>query len=133
MSARKIVRTVTAALAAALFPFSAAALDPPAALDAVVGIEGVRAEGDAIAATLENRGARELRDVRLLVQWVYDWPDEFHPGDASLGRAWVHVVPGPIAPGGREPFVFHPPGGLPSGPGRFEARAQVLGFTEVGE
>jgi hypothetical protein len=98
-----------------------------------VAVEDVRAADGAIEARLTNRSPRELRDLRVQIEYVYHWPDEMHPGDESPGRAWSHVVAGPLAPGASERIVFHPPGGLPTAPGRFEPRVQVLGFTEVGE
>jgi hypothetical protein len=110
----------------------AAAVEPQSEVDAVVSVDGVRAEGCVIEATLHNRGSRELRDVRLLVECVYHWPDERHPGDESPGRAWTHVVPGPIPPGASETLRSAPPGVAPTAPGAFEPRVRVLGFTERG-
>jgi hypothetical protein len=109
----------------------AAALDDPAAVDARIAVRDVRVRDGAIEATLVNRGPREIRDVRLLVDYVYHWPDEMHPGDESPGRAWPHVVPGPIPPGASQPVRFEPPGGLPTAPGLFSPEIQVLGFREV--
>jgi hypothetical protein len=123
------------ALAAAALALSAAApaLDVPADVEAAVAVSDVRVADGAIEARIANRGARELRDVRLQIEYVYLWPDEMHPGDESPGRAWSHVVPGPLAPGASERILFRPPGGLPTAPGRFEPRVEVLGFREVGE
>lgn len=124
-----------AALGAALLSAGAPAraVDAAADVDARVALSEVRADGDAIEGRLTNRGPHELRDVRLLLTYTYHWPDEVHPGDESPGHAWVHVVPGPLIPGASETFRFAPPGGLPTGEGRFEPGGQVLGFTEVGE
>jgi hypothetical protein len=119
-------------LAALLAGAPAAAVDDPAEVDARTSVGDLRVTGDAIEARLTNRGPHELRDVRVLVTYTHHWPDEMHPGDESPGHAWVHVVPGPLIPGQTETFRFAPPGGLPTGPGRFEPGAKVLGFTEVG-
>ena len=107
-----------------------AALDEPENVDLVVDVSEVRAAGGAIEATLTNRSPRPIRDVRLLIEYVYHWPDEMHPGDESPGRSWPHLFPGPIAPGASAPLRFEPPGGLPTAPGRFEPRLKLLGFTE---
>ena len=123
------------ALAAALTLAGSArapAVEPQSEVDAVVSVDGVRAEGCTIEATLRNRGPRELRDVRLLIECIYHWPDEHHPDDESPGRSWTHVVPGPIAPGASETVRSTPPGGLPTAPGAFEPRVRVLGFRERG-
>jgi hypothetical protein len=127
------LRALAGAAGLALAAAAAAALDPPEAVDAAVAVSDVRVAGDAIAATLTNRSGRTLSDVRLLVEYVYHWPAEMKPGEDSPGRAWPHVVPGPIAPGASEPLRFEPPGGLPTGPGTFEPRVQVLGFIETGK
>jgi hypothetical protein len=111
----------------------AAAVEPQSDVDLVVSVEDVRADGcSAVEATLRNHGTRELRDVRLAIECIYHWPDEHHPGDENPGRAWTHVVPGPIAPGARESVRSAPPGAAPSAPGRFEPRVRVLGFQEAG-
>jgi hypothetical protein len=122
-------------LACAALVFSrAAALDAPTELDLVVTVSDVSVGDGAIEALLTNHGLRELHDLRLQIEYVYHWPDEMHPGDESPGRAWSHVLPGPLAPGASERLVFHPPGGLPTAPGgRFEPKVTVVGFTEVGE
>jgi hypothetical protein len=116
-------------VACGLAALPAAAVDEPGAVDAVVAVADVHAGSGVIEATLTNRGDRALRDVRLLIEYVYHWPDEMHPGDDSPGAAWSHVVPGPIAPGASEKLRFAPPGGLPTAPGRFEPRIKVLGFV----
>jgi hypothetical protein len=127
-------RSASAFLAAALaFSAPAAAVDSPAEVEAALAVSDVRSDGGAIEARLTNRSRHELRDIRLLLEYVYHWPDELHPGDESPGRAWPHVVPGPFAPGASETLRFVPPAGLPSALGRFEPRVRVLGFTAVGE
>jgi hypothetical protein len=118
-------------LAALLASAPAAAVDDPAVIDARTSVADVRVDGGAIEGRLTNRGPHELRDVRVLVTYTHHWPDEMHPGDDSPSNAWVHVVPGPLIPGETETFRFAPPGGLPTGPGRFEPGAKVLGFTET--
>jgi hypothetical protein len=110
----------------------ALALDAASDVDARAALSEIRVDGDAIEARLTNRGPHELRDVRVLLTYTYHWPDETDPGDESPGHAWVHVVPGPLIPGASETLRFAPPGGLPTGEGRFEPGGQVLGFTEVG-
>ena len=124
---------LAAALAAGVAPArGASAVDTPSEVESSVSVGDVAVSEGRIEATLTNRGAHELRNVRVLISYVYHWPEEHHPGDDSPGHAWTHVVPGPLAPGASAPLSFAPPGGLPEGPGQFEPRVQVLGFTEVG-
>jgi hypothetical protein len=121
------------ALALVALGSGAETLGGPEAVDRVVTVSDVRAADGAVEATLHNRGSAALRDVRLLIDSAYDWPEERQPGATSPGRAWVHVVPGPIAPGGTLAVRFVPPDGLPSGPGAFRTSVKVLGFTAVGD
>ena len=110
---------------------AARAVDVPAAVDEAVEVADVRIADRAVEATLRNRSAHALRNVRLMVDLVYHWPNETHPGDVSPGTAFVHVVAGPIAPGASELVRAVPPGGYPDAPGTFEPRVKVLGFVEA--
>jgi len=123
------MRAAIPLLACLVLASAAAAIDSPGEADASVAVRDVREVDGAIVATIRNQSAREISDVRLLIEYVYHWPDETQPGDESPGRAWSHVVPGPIAPGASAPLRFIPPGGLPTAPGRFDPRIEVLGFT----
>ena len=40
-----------------------------------------------VSGELVNRSARQLRDVQLLIRYVWLWNDEFHPGQDELGEA----------------------------------------------
>jgi hypothetical protein len=123
------MRAAIPLLACLALASAAAAIDSPAEVDASVAVRDVREADGAIEATISNRSPHEISDVRLLIDYIYHWPDETHPGDESPGRAWSHVVPGPIAPGASAPLRFTPPGGLPTAPGRFTPQIEVLGFT----
>lgn len=94
------------------------------------------AEG--ISGIVVSRVPRELREVRILVQLVYHWPDEMHPGPDSPSAAAVVTVEGPIPPGGSAPFearlAVRPDvaAGPATGGSDFEVRAAILGWSEVG-
>lgn len=94
------------------------------------------AEG--VSGVVVNRGPLELRRVRVLVQLVYHWPDEMHPGAESPSDAAVVTVDGPIPPGGAASFraTLGPRPDVAAGPvgqaAEFELRGAVLGWKEVG-
>lgn len=104
------------------------AIDPPEVVDATVSVSDVRTRDGGIEAVLTNRGDSELRDIRLLIDYVYHWPMERSPGDVSPGKSWPHVVPGPIPPGASQTIRFVPPEGLPTAPGTFSPDVKVLAF-----
>jgi hypothetical protein len=87
-----------------------------------------------IAATLSNRSAAEIRDVRVLIDVPFLWKDELHPGDESPGRSVVWTVRGPIAPRGELAFEFTPEPPLAARPdGRFgDPNVHVLGYESIG-
>ncbi len=97
--------------------------------------ENVSAHAGTVRGRLHNRGAHEVRDVRLLVQLVYRWPDEYHPGAVNPSRAVLVGVPGPIPPGEAAPFrveLSATPDVAAGPPGSgFEVRAAVMGWTEA--
>jgi hypothetical protein len=107
----------------------------PQGVTSLVELEGVKflKTDQEISGIVHNRGDQELRDVRLLIRYSYQWPNEYKPGDASPSRAVFYTVPGAIPPGGRVEFRYRPtPGDLPPTPAAFDARVEVVGFLEVG-
>jgi len=107
----------------------------PQGVASLVELENVNfAKSDQeISGIVHNRGDQELRDVRLLIRYSYQWPNEYKPGDASPSRAVFYTVPGAIPPGGRLEFRYRPaPGDLPPTPAEFDTRVEVVGFLEVG-
>lgn len=105
---------------------------------ATIEVRDLTRTGDGVAGLVVNLSPREVRSVRVLVQLVYHWPDEMHPGPRSPSAAAVVVVDGPIPPGGSTAFRATL-GGRPdvaAGPGDqqadFEPRASLLGWKEVG-
>ena len=104
-----------------------------------IEVRDLRRTAEGISGVAVNRGRLELRKIRILVQLLYHWPDEMHPGPVSPSDATIVTIEGPVSPGEAAPFV----GTLPTrpdvaaGPTRpeesaFELRAAVLGWSEVG-
>jgi hypothetical protein len=106
-----------------------AVLSPAGAEQSVAAAE-IGAEGGQVSGQIENRTGHEVRAVRLLIQQVYRWPNEFQPGGENPSRAASVRVEGPIAPGATLRFS-HDLGPLPELPGTFETRVDVMGFEEI--
>ena len=106
---------------------------------AAIEVRDLTRTEDGVSGVIVNLVPRELRDVRVLVQLVYHWPDEMHPGPESPSDAAVVTLAGPIPPGGSTPFrvAVGPRPDVAAGPDEpktdFEIRASVIGWSEVGE
>ncbi len=97
-----------------------------------LAVSDVRSHDGAVSGTIFNRSSEPVRDVRLLIDHVWLWNNERHPGEVSPGRTDVYTVRGEIAPGGSLPFTFEGPALPDRGGGHFETHVQVTEFTQVG-
>ena len=100
----------------------------------VVTVGAVTRRGNSVVGTLTNRGADEIRDLRLLIEIPFLWANEVKPGDESPGRSTVLTVKGPLAPHGTLAFEFAPNPPLPErSDGRFgDPQVRVRGFNSIG-
>jgi hypothetical protein len=125
------------ALAVAFGPFlvasHAAANEPRIVPESRVDLQihDVQPQGDAVTARITNPTDREARDVRLLVQRVYRWPNEFHPTSSSPSAATVQPLGMSVPPGSTVEFRGSLPGASAKG-GSFDTRVEVLGYELVG-
>src|SRR5215510_12038530 len=76
------------------------ALDARSA-DAQIELRDVSANGGSVSGAIENHGSLPVKDVTLLVQHHYRWPNEYKPGAANPGSAEKFIVSDTIPPGGR--------------------------------
>jgi hypothetical protein len=103
----------------------------PAEIDRFTEVESVRHDAAGrVTGLVRNTSDDTLRDVRVLIQLVYHWPNEMHPGAESPSDAVVAEIAGPLEPGETAQFDATLPTGAPRGD--FEPRVKVLGFTAVG-
>jgi hypothetical protein len=134
MRAVRILAFAVAASAASAWPAATSRasdrITTPAEIERATQIESVRNEAGHVTGVLRNRSSDTLRDVRVLVQLVYHWPNEMHPGEPSPSNAVVAQIPGPLEPGQVARFDAALP--TESAPGVYEPQAQVLGFTTIG-
>ena len=73
-----------------------------------------------------------MRDVQLLIRYVWLWKNEFHPGEDDPGLSVYHTVEGELPPGKSKPITYQPSPPLPArADGYFEAIVSVAGFTEI--
>jgi hypothetical protein len=98
-----------------------------------VEIRDVRAHDDGtVTGTIVNRSQARLRDVRLMVRYLWLWDNEFHPGNDDRSRADYVSVPDEIPPGGRGEFTYRPATPIAGGRGgHFETDVRVASVVEV--
>jgi len=98
----------------------------------LVTVEEVALEGNHVSGVIINRGADPIRNVRLLIDHVYSWPNEYRPGAQSPSEAEDYVVEGEIPAGGQKAFsaTIRRPSPPESG-GKFVTKAYVVSFTEI--
>jgi len=98
----------------------------------VVVVENVTVKDGVVSGEVLNKSSGLLRDVQLLIRYVWLWKDEMRPGKDDPGMAVYSTLEKEIPPGGRAPFTYRPSPPLPSrSDGRFETTVSVAGFTEV--
>lgn len=85
-----------------------------------------------VSGTVVNKSAATVRGVELLLQQVWLWNDERHPGTDSPGRALPFTLRADVAPNASAPFTFQTPPLAQRSDGRFVTTMDVTGFTEVG-
>lgn len=95
-------------------------------------VTDVRSHDGAISGVVVNKSAAAVRDVKLLIDDVWHWKNERHPGDASPGTAEFFTVPGEIPPGASQSFSYQGHRLPDRADGYFETQVSVDSFTEVG-
>lgn len=99
-----------------------------------VVVTGAKMEKGELSGTLVNRSPRPIRDVELLVNHVWLWQNERHPGEDNPGRSDYYTVHREIPPNGSVTFTYRPTPPLPQrADGRFDTSVQIVGLVEVGE
>lgn len=98
----------------------------------VVVMRNVTVKDGEVSGELVNKSSHPVRDVQLLIRYIWQWKNEFRPGKDELGMAAYYTVDKEISAGGSVPFNYKPASPLPSRPdGFFETTVSVAGFAEV--
>ena len=130
MAALAVFLSLAVALGSALAAADGVLEDGKSA--AVVSVASLKVEDGVVSGELVNRSKWPLREVQLLIRYIWQWKSEFKPGEDVQGRAVYYTVEKEIAPGGKVDFTYRPASPLPSGPdGYFETTVTIAGFSEV--
>jgi hypothetical protein len=86
----------------------------------------------AVSGTLVNGLSDVIRDVRLLVNYVWIWQDERNPGEDSPGRSSYHSISGDVPAFGTLDFTYVPSSRLPDRTdGNFVPSIEVASYTRI--
>jgi hypothetical protein len=95
-------------------------------------LENVTAQDGVVSGEIRNNSANVVRDVQLLIRYVWLWKNEFHPGKDDPSRSDFYNVSGEIPPRGTTRFQYTPSSPLPKrADGHFMIGVSVAGFTQV--
>ncbi|MGZ8464021.1 MAG: hypothetical protein ACXWXT_00610 [Candidatus Binatia bacterium] len=98
----------------------------------VLPIEKIAVANGTVSGEIHNRGPYSVREVELLIRYIWLWDNEPNPGKIDPGTSTYHALTTEIRAGGNLPFTFTPSPPLPkvSG-GRYEISVTVSGFAQV--
>ena len=111
---------------------SAQTIRDRAASERIVSVEKLSVTDASVSGEVMNHSRNAVRDVQLLIRYVWLWDNETKPGRNDPSVSFYYNLPAEIPPGGRAPFTFKPspPLAQTSG-GHFEILASIAGFSEV--
>jgi hypothetical protein len=98
----------------------------------IVSVEKVSTTDGSVSGEVINHSKNTLRDVQLLIRYIWLWDNETKPGKNDPSTSYYYNLPGEIPPGGRATFTFKPSQPLAEASGgHFETSASIGGFSEV--
>jgi hypothetical protein len=104
----------------------------PQAASRLVVVEKLTVNDGRVSGEIRNDSKNLVRDVQLLIRYVWLWKDEFHPGKDDPSQSVYYAAPAEIPPGGTSPFQYAPSSPLPKrDDGTFVVRVSVAGYSEV--
>ena len=102
-----------------------------------VTVNNVIIRNGVVSGEIVNHSNQEVRDVELYIRHVWQWKNEFQPGNDDPGMASYYRVDKRILPGETVPFTLREgstreTSALPARlDGQFETVVSVAGFTEI--
>jgi hypothetical protein len=113
-------------------PAKAESFLPAPEASQIVAVRNVTVQNDVVSGEVINMSARPLQEVQLLVRRIWDWENEFRPGNDNPGTAEYYTVGGVILPGKHAPFTYKLTSGTPPrSDGHLETVVSVTGFSEI--
>ena len=99
----------------------------------LVTVTEVQVQNGKVSGVLVNNSHHPIRDVALVIDHVWLWSDERHPGEDSPGRTAYYTAHHEIPANASAPFTYEPVPPLPQRTdGHFETSVAVVGLVEVG-
>lgn len=99
---------------------------PQSQLARDVVVRDVEARGGTVSGTVVNTSGKVLKDVRLMIDHMWLWENEYHPGTNDPSRVEYFTIREEIPPGGQARFTFRSEAPLPEARGgHFETLVRV--------
>ena len=106
----------------------------PASEASKVVVRDATVQDQMVSGEVLNLSFHRVRDVELLIRYIWHWNNEFRPGENPPGFGDYLTVKTEIPPGSSERFTYRLSSSLPARPeGYFETVVTVAGFTEIKE
>ena len=106
----------------------------PAPEASKVVVRDATVQDQMISGEVLNLSFHRVRDVELLIRYIWHWHNEFRPGENPPGFGDYLTVRAEIPAGSSERFTYRLPSSLPARPdGYFVTVVTVAGFTEIVE
>ena len=95
-------------------------------------VSNLNVQDGGVTGELRNNSANAVRDVQLLIRYVWLWKNEFHPGSDDPSRSVYYNMPGELPAHGTTRFQYAATPPLPERTdGSFTVSVAVAGFTQV--
>jgi len=118
---------------ALVIPETISVLPPPEA-SKMVAVRNTTVRDNIVSGELLNLSSHRVRDVELLIRYIWHWNNEFRPGVNAPGAADYYTISTKIPSGATARFTYRVPSPLPArSDGYFETVVTVAGFTEIKE
>jgi len=106
----------------------------PAAETSTVVVRDATVQDHLVSGEVLNLSFHRVRDVELLIRHIWQWHNEFRPGENPPGFGDFLTVRAEIPAGSSERFTYRLPSSLSArSDGYFETVVTVAGFTEIKE
>jgi len=98
----------------------------------ILAIEKIAVRAGMISGEVHNKFGHAVRDVQLLIRYIWLWDDELNPGKVDPDTPTYFTLNQTIDPGVKIGFDYKPSPPLPKiAGGRFETTVTIAGFTEI--
>jgi len=98
----------------------------------ILAIEKIAVRDGMISGEVRNKSGHAVRDVQLLIRYIWLWNDELNPGKVDPSTSTYFTLNQTIDPGVKIGFDYKPSPPLPKiAGGHFDTTVTIAGFAEI--